>query len=137
MALSETDIELVQASLAEIRAAAEPTAGHFYVNLFAIEPGMRSLFRDDLEGQGMRFLSALTEIADVLDDPEALESELDSLAKAHARIGVTAAHFPPMGTALMVTLGETLGPSFDGRLSDAWRAAYDFVAREMIRRGFD
>jgi nitric oxide dioxygenase len=135
MALSETEIRLVQESLPAIRARAEPTAGHFYVNLFAIEPGMRSLFRDDLEGQGMRFLAALTQIADALDDPAALETELDALAKAHARIGVTAAHFAPMGTALMVTLGETLGPGFDGRLRDAWRAAYDLVAREMIRRG--
>jgi nitric oxide dioxygenase len=137
MALSESDIVLVQESLPAIRARAEPTAGSFYVNLFVIEPGMRSLFRDDLDGQGMRFLAALTEIADVLDDPEALEAELDSLAKAHARIGVAAAHFAPMGTALMVTLGETLGPAFDARLRAAWRAAYDFVASEMIRRGFD
>jgi len=66
---------------------------------------------------------------------EELSSELDGLAKAHKRIGVRREHFAPMGSALMVTLGETLGPAFTPRLQKAWRAAYDHVADEMIRRG--
>ena len=40
-----------------------------------------------------------------------------------------------MGTALLVTLGETLGPDFTTRLQQAWRAAYDHFAEEMIVRG--
>ena len=40
-----------------------------------------------------------------------------------------------MGSALMVTLGEALGPAFTPDLQGAWRAAYDNFAAEMIARG--
>ena len=80
----------------------------FYENLFAIAPGMRALFRPDLATQGMRFMSTLATIADLIDAPESLGPELDDLARAHARVGVQAWHFEPMGAALLVTFGETL-----------------------------
>jgi hemoglobin-like flavoprotein len=35
----------------------------------------------------------------------------------------------------MVALGETLGPEFTRRLQEAWRAAYEHFAAEMIARG--
>ena len=46
-----------------------------------------------------------------------------------------AAHFAPMGVALMATLAETLGPAFTPELQAAWHAAYDHFSREMIARG--
>jgi len=107
----------------------------FYENMFAIEPELRALFRTDLASQGMRFMSTLATIADLLGDPVALGPEVDDLANAHARIGVRAAHFTPMGMALMVTLAETLREEFTPRLQEAWHAAYDYFAAEMIRRG--
>ena len=85
--------------------------------------------------QGMRFMTTLVLIAEFLDEPERLGPALDALTRAHARVGVRAAHFAPMGSALLVTLGETLGPEFTCRLQEAWRAAYDHFAGEMIARG--
>ena len=135
MALDAETVRLVQASLPQVRELELPAAGHFYENLFAVAPELRAMFRDDLEGQGMRFVTALTTIADALDDPDALAAEIDGLARAHAGVGVRPEHFQAMGAALLVTLGETLGPAFDARLQAAWRAAYDHVAAEMIARG--
>ncbi len=135
MALSSEDIRLVRDSLPLIREHVEPASMLFYDNLFAVAPELRTLFRPDLAGQGMRFLSTLTTIADLLTDPEALAEELDDLAAAHASLGIRAADFTPMGSALLVTLGETLGPGFTVRLQQAWRAAYDHFAEEMIARG--
>lgn len=134
MALSAEDVRLVQASLPAVRSLELPTASSFYENLFALEPELRRLFREDLTGQGMRFLGALTTIAEALDDPEALETEIEDLARAHATVGVRPQDFDTMGAALLVTLGETLGPDFDERLRSAWRAAYELVAREMVDR---
>jgi hemoglobin-like flavoprotein len=133
--LGEDDIRAIRASLPLVRAQLLPASMRFYVNLFAIAPELRPLFRGDINNQGMRFMSTLATIADLVDDPEALAGELDELARAHARVGVRAAHFPPMGSALLVTLGETIGPAFTERLQVAWRAAYDRFAAEMIARG--
>jgi nitric oxide dioxygenase len=128
-------VRLVRASLPMVRERLEPASMAFYENLFAIAPDLRSLFRSDLHGQGMRFMSTLATIADLLDDPDALDADIGWLARAHAQVGVRAAHFRPMGMALMVTLGETLGREFTPALQEAWHAAYDHFAAQMIARG--
>ena len=135
MAIDEADIRLVHDSLPMIRERLVPASTAFYENLFSVAPELRPLFRVDLASQGLRFMSTLATIADVLGDPDELDAELDELAAAHARVGVRAAHFDPMGVALMVTLAETLGPEFTPRLQEAWHAAYDHFAAEMIARG--
>jgi nitric oxide dioxygenase len=136
MDIDPSDVEVVRDSLSLIREHRTPASLNFYENLFALAPEMRALFRDsDLAGQGMRFMSTLTTIADLLDDPDALDGEIRGLARAHAALGVRAAHFAPMGSALMVTLDETLGPEFTPRLREAWRAAYDHFAAKMIAAG--
>jgi hemoglobin-like flavoprotein len=47
----------------------------------------------------------------------------------YASAGVRDEHFAPMGSALMVTQGETLGSDFTGELQAAWRAAYEEIRR--------
>ena len=135
MALGDEDIRLVRASLPMIRERLLPASTAFYDNLFVLSPELRGLFRHDLTGQGMRFMTTLTTIADLLEAPEELASEIDELATAHASLGIRGRDFEPVGSALMVTLGETLGPEFTMRLQRAWRAAYDHFAEEMIARG--
>ena len=131
MALSEAQILLVKGSLPKIHDRLEPASMVFYENLFAIAPDMGPMFREDLGGQGMKFLNTLKTIAELLDDPEALESELRDLGEGHASFGVQGEHFAPMGSALMVTLGETLGTDFTDEIRAAWRAAYEEIARRM------
>lgn len=135
MAVSETHLRLIRDSLPRVREKLEPASMVFYDNLFVIAPEMRPLFRGDINDQGMRFMSTLATIAEILDEPEALDQHFDDLARAHATLGVRERHFAPMGSALMVTLGETLGDEFTDDLHAAWRAAYDHMAAEMIRRG--
>ncbi len=135
MRLDAEQVRLVQETLPLLENTLADASARFYVNLFAIRPEMRALFRDDLESQGMRFLTAMRAIAEGLDDPDGLEARFAGLARGHASVGVRAQHFEPMGDALMVTLGETLGAAFTEERRAAWRAAYTVVADEMIRRG--
>lgn len=135
MGIDEKQIRLVQDSLPLIRERLQPASMGFYENLFVLAPDIRPLFRSDLSGQGMRFMTTLATIADLLDDPEELADEIGSLARAHAGIGVRAAHFAPMGRALMVTLAETLRDGFTPELQEAWNAAYDRFSTMMIERG--
>ena len=135
MSLSDADIALIEQSLPLVRENLTTASEKFYVNLFAIRPDMRELFRDDLEGQGMRFMAALSTIAERVGDAEAFEQYVAGLAKAHAQLGVRADHFAPMGSALLVTLGEALGAEFTEETQAAWRRAYDLVADEMEKAG--
>jgi hemoglobin-like flavoprotein len=122
---------VLRESLALVHERLEPLSMAFYDNLFAVAPQMRGLFRDDLGGQGMRFMTTLVTIAELVDRPEAFDAAVAGLARAHARFGVRPEHYPPMGTALLVTLGETLGPGFTEARRRAWRAAYHAVADAM------
>jgi nitric oxide dioxygenase len=135
MPADPVQVRLVRESLPRVRERLKPASMDFYENLFAVAPELRVLFRSDLASQGMRFMSTLATIADLLDAPDDLAGEIDDLAAAHSGLGVKAAHFSPMGIALMVTLAETLGDEFTPELQEAWHAAYNHFAALMIARG--
>ncbi len=134
MAPTPTQIKLLKDSVPVIRERFEPASLDFYTNLFSIAPETRPLFREDLAGQGMKYMSTLLTLVDLLDDPEAFDAELDELAQSHATVGVRPEHYAPMGSALLVTLGESLGREFTEELRDAWRSGYEHVAAEMQAR---
>ena len=134
-AVSERYVEVIHASLPAIRHHLGRASDQFYVNLFTVAPELRALFPADMADQGMRFMSTLVIMANLLDDADAFTAGIDRLASIHARAGVRAAHFAPMGHALLVTLGEAMGTEFTCELQEAWRAAYDHIAEETIRRG--
>jgi hemoglobin-like flavoprotein len=134
-AVSERHVEIIRASLPAIRSHLGRASDRFYLNLFTLAPDLRALFPPDMADQGMRFMATLVVMANLLDDPDAFAAGIDRLAAIHARAGVRAAHFAPMGHALLVTLGEAMGAEFTGEMQEAWHAAYDRIAEETIRRG--
>ena len=107
----------------------------FYQNLFKREPKLRAMFRDDLSGQGMKFMSTLKTIVVALKDADVLHSELKPLGEGHARLGIVAANFEPMGEALLDTFREILGPKFTPEMENAWRKVYAEISKEMIELG--
>jgi hemoglobin-like flavoprotein len=125
----------LDSSYATLRAgiAAHPEA--FYEALFRHAPELRSLFREDLEGQGMKFMTTLGVILARLRDSDAVDAQFKELGSKHAALGVSAAHFAPMEEALMETLGKELGTAFTPELETLWRRAFQAMAARMIRRG--
>lgn len=135
MSLTDNQIARVQSSFENLRGAQLPPTAEFYETLFRLAPEYRSLFRDDLEGQGMKFMSTLAVIVDDLDDPEKLDARFRELGQAHAALGITSKHFLPMEEALMESLRGRLGDVFDADTEAAWRAAYGEVAKSIIEKG--
>lgn len=132
MAIDAPQIDRIQTSFRKIRSNLQPPSAYFYEALFRHAPAYRELFREDLEGQGMRFMSTLAVIVDELDHPEALEARFAEIGRSHATLGVTPAHFVPMEEALIDTLRDQLGEGLDGETEAAWRAAYREVADRII-----
>ena len=132
MAIDPARLDLVRDSFRRIRGNLQPPSAMFYDALFLHAPGLRGLFRDDLEGQGMRFMTTLAVIVDDLDRPEALERQLSAIGRSHAALGVRPAHFAPMEEALIDTLRAQLGDSLDADTEAAWRDAYGEVARRIL-----
>ena len=132
MAIDPARLDLVRDSFRRIRGNLQPPSAMFYDALFQHAPGLRGLFRDDLEGQGMRFMTTLAVIVDDLDRPEALERQLSAIGQSHAALGVRPAHFAPMEEALIDTLRAQLGDSLDAATESAWRDAYGEVSRRIL-----
>lgn len=135
MTLSQTELDIVCTSLEKLRTE---FAGHprfFYDALFRRAPELRTMFREDIEGQGMKFMTTLGIIVSRLNDDASSAEQYLGLGKLHATLGVERSQFEPMGEALMDTLREGLGEDFTPELEAAWRKAYDHVADTMIRRG--
>jgi len=125
-------IALIRDSFHQLAPEQEAASQLFYQRLFEIAPDLRTLFRGEIESQGMRFMTTLGVILDHIDNAAALRPHMERLAKGHAALGVKPEHFVPMGEALVRTMEETLGDRFPPGARAAWEDAYSHIAGLMI-----
>ncbi len=135
MTLTTTEHELVRDSLNRLRAEFDTHSLYFYESLFRRDPSLRELFREDLAGQGMKFMTTLAVIVEKLNDEDISAARYVGLGRQHASLGIKAIHFAPMGDALIETLRVGLGKDFTPELETAWQKAYAEVSNNMIHRG--
>jgi len=129
-------IALVQETFDKIAAAGARLSETFYAELFAIDPGLRTMFDHDMRRQHMKFLMTLTLIVRSLREPEKLQQAVRHLAIKHVQYGVQPGHFTPFGNALLRTLKKTLGPGYSRDVAAAWEEAFRLLARTMKQAEF-
>ena len=135
MQLKADEIARIRATMEELKEHREPAGTSFYENLFRISPELRPMFREDMTGQGMKFLSTLAVIVDTIGDEARLDPKLDELGRDHAALGVRAEHYAPMREALMATMKQYLGGDFTPEVEAAWERAYGQIAGRMLAAG--
>jgi hemoglobin-like flavoprotein len=64
---------------------------------------------------------------------ELLGEILVELGEKHVRFGVQAEMFPLMGDALIHTLQECLGDSFNNEIEECWHQVYHEISQDMLR----
>jgi nitric oxide dioxygenase len=133
MTLTTAQIGLIRDSFHLLEPDVETASELLYERLFEIAPELRAMFRSDMAGQGMQFMSTLGVILQHLDDPQALRPHLEHLAQGHAAYGVKPEHFRLMGQALIWAMRKTMGDKFPEGAAAAWETAYELLAREMVR----
>lgn len=135
MPLTDHDLRLVQESLERIRDEFDSRSIYFYDVLFERAPRLKDLFRDDLAGQGMKFMTTLDLIVRHLHNEEGLADRFRRLGELHAAIGITQADFAPMEEALIDTMRDALQEAFTPEVEQAWRKAYGILRRNMTDLG--
>lgn len=135
MPISPEELRLVRESLNRLRDQFDAHSTHFYEALFRHAPHLRKLFRDDLTGQGMKFMTTLDVVVQKLDDEGQIEEQYTGLGRTHSSLGIQVADFTPMEEALIDTIRNAMGEAFTSELEHAWRKAYAVVSSNMIRRG--
>ena len=130
--MTPEQIALVRESFAKVVPIREQAAALFYDRLFAIDPSTRPLFRGDLKSQGAKLMAAIAAVVKALDRLETMLDDLRALARRHDRYGVRDEHYASVGTALVWTLEQGLGPDFTPQVREAWAAAYGLLSSAMI-----
>lgn len=125
-------IKLVQGSWKKMEAVAPQAAALFYQNLFAADPGLRVLFKGEMEEQGRKLMQMLGLAVNKLNDLDRLLPVLRDLARRHAGYGVEESHYATVGAALIKTLGQGLGADFTVEVRLAWTTVYGVMSEVMI-----
>ncbi|MDR5589907.1 adenylate/guanylate cyclase domain-containing protein [Christiangramia sp. SM2212] len=128
----ETDMQLeLQRSLEYLFTNKDEFAEKFYTRVFEKAPGVRALFKKNMQDQGRLLTHMLGGIVYSLSRPEHLETGLAFLGKSHARYGVTKDHYPVVLSSMMETIQEQLGDECSPKLIEAWEKALLYITNEM------
>lgn len=133
--MTPRQVELVQSSWREIQQnpaiAADDVARLFYDRLFALDPGLRMLFKPDLREQGRKLMAMLNFAVNGLNRLDAIVPGVQALGRRHASYGVQDTHYATVAIALLWTLGQGLGEKFNDEMRSAWAAAYRVLSSTM------
>lgn len=127
-------VALVQESWAKVVPIADAAGKLFYSNLFEAEPGLRALFKGDLNEQAGKLVQMISVAVSKLDEPDVLVPALTQLGKRHVGYGVVPTHYDAVGAALIKTLEQGLGPAFTADVKDAWVSVYSVMTQVMTKQ---
>jgi hemoglobin-like flavoprotein len=122
---------LVQTTFARLAVMPEVAGALFYERLFAINPGFRPLFKDDMRVQGVKLMTMLAMVVYNLPEPGQILPAIRDLAVRHIEYGVKLADYDALREALLWTLEQALGKAFRPAVRKAWTVCYDELAGEM------
>jgi hemoglobin-like flavoprotein len=129
--MTPEQVKLVQDSFAKVRPIADTAADLFYGRLFEIAPSVRPMFPEDMREQKKKLMAMLGLAVTNLDKPDTVVPALQKLGRQHVAYGTQAAHYEPVGAALLWTLEQGLGADFTPEVRTAWVETYTLVASVM------
>jgi len=123
--------ELVQTSFAKLAVMPEVAGALFYERLFATNPNLRPLFKNDMRIQGVKLMAMLAMVVYNLPEPDQVSPAIRDLAVRHVGYGVKLADYDALREALLWTLEQALGEDLTPAMREAWMMCYDELAGEM------
>ena len=110
----------------------EALASRFYTLLFQKAPQTQSLFKNDMQAQGVKLIDTLNFIVDHLDEPDLLLPAARDLAIRHVAYGVAPEHYAVVGVCLIEAMASILGDEFDAGATADWAATYEGLVSHML-----
>lgn len=129
--MTNEEIELVKTSWAKVMPISDKAAELFYGKLFELDPELKKLFPEDMEGQGKKLMMMINTAVNGLDRLAEIVPAVEALGERHVAYGVTDEHYDTVGEALIWTLGAGLGDAFTEEVKAAWIDVYTVLADTM------
>ncbi len=130
--VSQAQVGLVTASWQKVKPIQDQAADLFYDRLFVIAPDVKPMFSGDLREQKRKLMAMLAMAVAGLNNLDGLVGPLKRLGAQHAGFGAIDAHYDAVGSALLWTLEQGLGPSFTPEVKEAWTEVYQTIAAVMM-----
>jgi len=131
--MNATQTHLVRKSFAAVERQAEVAALVFYRRLFELAPGLRLLFKSDIQEQAKKLMEMLAVALSLLERPAELAGELEDLGAKHVGYGTRPEHYEIVRRALVDMFAEVMGDAFTLEMRQAWGELYDFIEAAMLR----
>jgi hemoglobin-like flavoprotein len=123
--------ELVRTTFARLAVMPEVAGALFYERLFAANPSLRPLFKNDMRIQGVKLMTMLAMVVYNLSEPGRIRPAIHDLGFRHVGYGVKLADYDAIREALLWTLEQALGEEFTPAARETWTVCYDELAGEM------
>lgn len=123
---------IVQSTWRAVLPVGDTFAELFYGRLFAVDPDLRKLFRNDMVEQGRNLTAMLSVAAANVGKPEKIMVALRQLGRRHVAYGVKPKDFETVEDALLFALEHALIDVFTPEVKAAWQAAYTLLSSEML-----
>ena len=131
--LSAADKTVAQAAFAQALLQADTLGLLFYARLFEIDPALRPLFKTNLEDQSHTLMLMLQLCMEGLDEHAELQFALRNLGARHVEYGVKPKDYATVQSALLWTMREALGETWNPETEAALRAVFQLFVNEMQR----
>jgi hemoglobin-like flavoprotein len=129
--MTREQIFLVQRSWRQVQPVANAVAELFYARLFALDPGVQTLFTSDMHEQRRKLMAIIGSVVSELSRLERIAPAVQELGRRHVAYGVRDEHYAMVGAALLWALERALSEAFTPDVKSAWASAYRLLAKTM------
>ncbi|QJE00318.1 flavohemoprotein [Massilia forsythiae] len=107
----------------------------FYANMLGAHPELTRIFNMGNQARGAQqqsLAAAVFAYAANIGNPAALGPVVERIVHKHVSVGIRAEHYPIVGRHLLEAIATTLGNAATPALLDAWKEAYNSLAKLLI-----
>jgi nitric oxide dioxygenase len=133
--ISEASRPYIDASVPVLREHGLSITKLFYSNMLGAHPELTRIFNMGNQASGAQqqsLASAVFAYAANIGNPGALGPVVNRIVHKHVSIGIRAEHYPIVGQHLLGAIAATLGDAATPALLDAWKEAYNSLAKLLI-----
>jgi len=134
--ISEASRPYIDASVPVLREHGLTITRLFYENMLGAHPELTRIFNLGNQASGAQqqsLAAAVFAYAANIGNPGALGPVVNRIVNKHVSIGIRAEHYPIVGHHLLGAISTTLGDAATAPLLDAWKEAYNSLAKLLIQ----
>lgn len=137
MALTTSETELVLATVPILEAGGEQLTRHFYKRMMSHNPEVRKFFNQTHQKDGTQakaLARAVLLYAKNINSLENIGGVAEVIIQKHVALDIQAEQYPIVGTNLLASMREVLGPETATEdIMEAWAKAYNQLADILIK----